>query len=64
MYRSIILSTLIYVLLLAGLITLRGEFIALAIPFMLYLFFGFWSAPETLDLSITRKLSTDRTTSN
>lgn len=31
---------------------------------MLYLFFGFWSAPETLDLHIDRKLSIDRATPN
>ncbi|MBC7875817.1 MAG: DUF58 domain-containing protein [Anaerolineales bacterium] len=64
MYRSIFLSTLVYALLLAGLITLRGELIALAIPFMLYLFFGFWSAPEKLDLLIERTLSIDRVTPN
>jgi len=64
MHRSIFLSTLVYGLLLTGLISLRGEFIALAIPFMLYLFVGFWSAPETLDLHIQRKLSVDRTTPN
>ena len=51
MYRSILLSALVYGLLLAGLITLRGELIALAIPFMLYLLYGFWNAPEALDLS-------------
>ncbi len=43
---------------------MRGELIALAIPFMLYLFFGFWNAPETLDLHIERKLSVDRATPN
>ena len=64
MYRSIFLSTLVYGLLLAGLITLRGEFIALAIPLMLYLLYGFWSGPESLDLHIERKLSADRTTPN
>jgi uncharacterized protein (DUF58 family) len=62
MYRSIFLSALVYGLLLTGLITLRGEFIALAIPFMLYLLYGFWSSPESLDLHIQRKLSSDRTT--
>ena len=43
---------------------MRGELIALAIPFLLYLFFGFWSAPEAPDLLIERKLSIDRTTPN
>ena len=64
MRRFIFLSTLVYALLLAGLVTLRGELIALAIPFMLYLFFGFWSAPEKLNLHIERRLSIDRTTPN
>ena len=62
MQRSILLSTLVYGLLLAGLISLRGELIALAIPFVVYLLYGFWSGPETLDLHIERKLSLDRIT--
>jgi len=61
-YRSILLAALVYILLLTGLITLRGEFIALAIPFVLYLLYGFWSAPEILDLHIERRLSHDRIT--
>ncbi len=62
MVRSIFLSALVYSLLLAGLISLRGEMIALAIPFVLYLLYGFWKAPESLDLHIERKLSADRIT--
>ena len=62
MHRSIILSTLVYGLLLAGLVTLRGELIALAIPFVLYLLYGYWNGPEVLDLYIERKLSRDRIT--
>jgi uncharacterized protein (DUF58 family) len=64
MYRSILLSALVYGLLLAGLITLRGEIIAFAIPFMLYLLYGFWNAPEALDLHVQRSLSRDRITPN
>lgn len=64
MRRSIFLSVLVYSLLLAGLITLQGEIIALTIPFLLYLFFGFWSAPESLDIHVERKLSVDRITPN
>lgn len=60
MSRAILLSILVYGLILAGLITLRGEFIALALPMVLYLFFGMWRAPESLDLEIERKLSADR----
>jgi uncharacterized protein (DUF58 family) len=48
--------------LLAGLITLRGELIALAIPFVLYLLYSFWNGPESLDLHIERNLSRDRIT--
>jgi uncharacterized protein (DUF58 family) len=58
--RFILLSTIVYGLLLAGLVSLQGEFIALAIPFSLYLFYGFWNIPERLDLQIDRKLSSDR----
>jgi uncharacterized protein (DUF58 family) len=61
-YRSIFLSALVYSLLIAGLVTLRGELIALAIPFVLYLLYGFWNGPEKLDLQIDRKLSNDRIT--
>jgi len=52
----------VYGLLLAGLVTLRGEIFALAIPFVLYLLYGFWGAPEALNLHIERKLSHDRIT--
>ena len=60
MQRFILLSTLVYGLLLAGLATLRGEFIALAIPFLVYLFFGFWHEPESPNLKIERQFSNDR----
>lgn len=60
MSRPLILSALVYGLLLAGIITLRGEIVALAIPFAIYLLHGFWNIPETLNLSIERSLSTDR----
>jgi len=53
---------LVYGLLLAGLITLHGQFIALSIPFLLYLLYGFWNAPEAPNLQIERKLSRDRIT--
>jgi uncharacterized protein (DUF58 family) len=62
MYRSILLSALVYGLLLAGLISLRGELIAFSIPFMLYLLYGFWNAPKALGLRIQRRLSSDRIT--
>ena len=62
MTRSFLLSALVYGLLLAGLISLRGELIAFAIPFLVYLLYGFWSAPGELDLHIQRSLSRDRIT--
>ena len=60
MSRSFLLSALLYGLLLAGIITLRGEIVALAIPFALYLLYGLWKAPEALNLSVKRTLSADR----
>jgi uncharacterized protein (DUF58 family) len=63
-YRSILLSALVYGLLLAGLISLRGELIAFAIPFMLFLLYGFWTAPKELNLRVQRSLSRDRITPN
>ncbi len=60
MQRFIFLSTIVYALLLAGLITLRGELIALAIPFVLHLLYGFYNAPENPDIQIERRLSSER----
>lgn len=39
---------------------MRGEIVALAIPFAVYLLYGFWNIPEALNLSIKRNLSADR----
>lgn len=60
MQRFNFLSTIVYALLLTGLITLHGELIALAIPFVLYLLYGFYNAPETPVLQIERRLSSER----
>jgi uncharacterized protein (DUF58 family) len=60
LYRYVLLSALVYGLLLAGLIALQGGFVALAIPPMLFLFFGYWNAPDELDIQIQRALSIDR----
>jgi uncharacterized protein (DUF58 family) len=62
--RSFLLSAIIYLLLLAGLGTLRGEIVALAIPFALYLLYGLWSAPDPLDLHIERSLSASHAAPN
>jgi uncharacterized protein (DUF58 family) len=58
--RFILLSAIVYSLLLAGLITLRGELLALAIPFALYLVDGFYRAPASPAIQIERMLSSER----
>jgi uncharacterized protein (DUF58 family) len=60
MSRTYLLILLIYALLLAGLVTLRGEFLDLALPFIVYLLVGFWRAPEKLDLDVHRTVSQER----
>lgn len=60
MSRTIFLILIIYALLLAGLATLHGELLALALPFVVYLLAGFWRASDKLDLVVRRKLSTER----
>jgi uncharacterized protein (DUF58 family) len=60
MQRFIFLSTIVYILLLAGLISLHGELIALAIPFVMYLLYGFYRSPESPLVHIERKLSGER----
>ncbi|MBI5840336.1 MAG: DUF58 domain-containing protein [Chloroflexi bacterium] len=62
MSRALLLSTLFYGLLLAGLVALRSELIAFALPFVVYLFSAMWRAPESIDLRVERKFSTERTT--
>ncbi len=62
MSRTIFLILIIYALLLAGLATLHGELLALALPFVVYLLAGFWRASDKLDLVVRRKLSTERAT--
>ena len=64
MSRSFLLSVLIYGLLLAGLITLRGEIITLATPLILYLLYGFLNIPEKINLQIERRLSADHVKPN
>ena len=60
MSRTFFLILIIYALLLAGLATLHGEFVGLALPFVTYLLVGFWRAPEELDLEVRRTLSAER----
>ncbi len=60
MSRTFFLILIIYGLLLAGLATLHGELVGLALPFVVYLLVGFWRVPEELDLKVHRKLSSER----
>lgn len=64
MSRSLFLSLLIYGLLLAGIATVQGEFIALALPLVTYLLIGYLQAPENVQLTATRHLSIERAAPN
>jgi uncharacterized protein (DUF58 family) len=59
--RAFLLIILAYGLVIAGLVTLRGELLALAIPPVLYLLVGLWRAPEEIHLEILRTLESERT---
>jgi uncharacterized protein (DUF58 family) len=60
MSRTFLLILILYSLLLAGLATLNGEFLNLALPFLAYLLVGFWRAPEKLYLDVHRTISSER----
>jgi uncharacterized repeat protein (TIGR01451 family) len=47
-----------------GIVTVHGEFIALALPFVSYLLLGYLQAPEKIRLEATRQLSAERTSPN
>src|SRR5512138_1703073 len=64
MPRSFLLSVLTYGLILAGVITLHGEFLALALPLVVYLLLGYLQAPEKIQLEATRQLSVERASPN
>jgi uncharacterized protein (DUF58 family) len=57
MRRLLFLSLLTYGLIIAGLITLRGNVVTLAMPLVLYLVAAFAFSPEKPQLVITRTLS-------
>jgi uncharacterized protein (DUF58 family) len=59
MTRSRFLSILIYGLIILGFVTLRGQLLALVIPFVAYLGAGLLFGPETPELKATRTLSMD-----
>lgn len=60
MSRPLLLSLIIYVLLLAGMLTVQGEMLALALPLVTYLLIGYLQAPEKMKLEATRRLSAER----
>lgn len=60
MSRAFFLSLLIFALLLAGLTALHGALLALAIPPLLYLFYGLWRGPDKIQLEVHRTLSAER----
>jgi uncharacterized protein (DUF58 family) len=60
MTRSAILGLVIFVLLVAGLASLHGALLALAIPVLLYWCYGIWEAPDEIHLGILRELSAER----
>jgi len=64
MSRSLLLGCIIYGLVLAGILTVHGEYISLALPLVLYLLIGYFVSPEGVELEATRHLSTDRTSPN
>jgi uncharacterized protein (DUF58 family) len=60
MSRSLFLSLLSYALLLTGMVTVQGAFLALALPLVTYLIVGYLQAPEKINLEATRHLSVER----
>ncbi|MCB0101381.1 MAG: DUF58 domain-containing protein [Anaerolineales bacterium] len=60
MNRIVLLAILIYIVLLAGIATLNGDVIGLALPLVLYLLAGLWRAPDELNLTAERTLSEER----
>src|ERR671924_630304 len=61
MSRSLFLSLIVYALLLAGIGTVRGDLLSLALPFVVYLLSGYLRSPSEIKLEATRHLSTERT---
>jgi len=64
MSRALLLGGISIALFILGLATLRGELIALATPLALYLFYSFWSAPQDIELEVTRHVSSERASPN
>ena len=64
MSRSTLIGFITYGLLLAGVAAVRGEFIALALPFVIYLLAGFLFSPDEIKLEATRQLEAERASPN
>jgi len=64
MSRSILLSLFTYALLLVGIVTTQGAYLALALPLVTYLLVGYLYTPEKIQLEATRQLSAERTSPN
>ena len=62
MSRSMLLSLLTYALLLAGIATVHGGFLALALPLVTYLLAGFLQSADEVRLEASRQLSIERAT--
>ena len=60
MNRVILLALLVYLLLLAGIGTLNGPMVGLAVPLVLYLLAGLWGRPDPPVLQAERQLSVER----
>jgi len=60
MQRSLVIGFILYLFILAGLITLRGDWVALALPFVAYLLLGLWRAPGDIRLEVHRSISVER----
>lgn len=60
MFRAYYLGPLILFLLLAGLATLHGALLAMAVPLFLYWVHGLWRGADQLQLQVRRDLSDER----
>ncbi|MFZ5919615.1 MAG: DUF58 domain-containing protein [Chloroflexota bacterium] len=60
MRRSLLIGFLFFALMMTGLASLDGAFLALALPFGVYLYFGLWRAPADLDLRVSRQIDIER----
>ncbi len=60
MARAYILGLLVFILVLAGLVTLHGAMIILSIPLIIFWAEGLWRAPEDLKLTADRELDLER----